>query len=191
MLRPHWLLLPASLALLVLAAACIERPASPRTRREKFDRSGLSDVLLTSLPPTTAPGAVFGEALQLVKVEVNPPAPSPGDRVEVSYYFRVLDEVDEDYKIFVHIDDRAGRESRINGDHWPSKGRYPTGAWRRGEVVRDAWTFTVPPGAAGAMLDVWTGFYQPGKDDRLAVTNRNEVRTDGNNRVLAVTVAVR
>ncbi len=175
----------AVLLLAFVVAGCIERPPSPRARRENFDRSRLGEVLMTSLPPSSGPGAIFGDSVQLVRVETNPPAVKPGDKVEVTFVFKVLEEVDENYKIFVHIDPRGGDGGRINGDHWPADEKYPTNVWRRGEVIRDRWTFTVPSHSRATALDLWTGFYQPGKDDRWPVSNRNEVRTDGNNRVLA------
>jgi hypothetical protein len=186
-MRVGWLL---SLSL-VLFAGCIERAPSPRDRRDQFRRTGLGDVLLTSTPPAAKRvGAIFGDAVQLLGVDWSPQRPRPGDSVDVSFYYRVLDDVDEDYKVFVHVDDHGGRSDRINGDHWPADGRYPTGAWRRGEVIRDRWSFKVPSYYSGSALDMWTGFYQPGKDDRWPLTNRNEVQHDGQNRVLALTISV-
>jgi hypothetical protein len=185
--------LRTALAIAALSAvACIERAPSPRDRRDRFDRGGLSEVLLRELPsPATKVGAVFGDSVELVGTDVSPAQPKPGDSVQVTFYFRVTDESDDDYKVFVHIDDRSGRAERINADHWPARGKYPTSAWRRGEVVRDEWTFTVPSYYSGEGLDLWTGFYQPGKDERWPLANGKDVRHDGQNRVVAATVATR
>jgi hypothetical protein len=181
-------LLPLGL-ILVLAAGCIERAPTPRDRREKFGRSGLSSVILSEAPvPARRVGAIFGESVELVGIDYRPALPKPGDKVEVTYYWRVLDEADVDYKVFVHVDDRGGRSNRINADHWPAGGKYPTGVWRRGEVILDRWSFRVPGYYEGEALNLWTGFYQPGKDERWPVTNRTQVQHDGQNRVLAATI---
>lgn len=172
-------------------AACIERPPSPRERRDRYDRKRLDDVLLTNVPSPARPvGAVFGDAVQLVGVDFSPRSPKAGDSVEVTFYYRVLDETDDDWKVFVHVDDRGGRADRINGDHWAANGRYPTSAWRKGDVVKDVWSFKVPGYYQGEGLDLWTGFYQPGKDDRWPLINKTEVQNDGQNRVMAGTIPV-
>ena len=183
-----WLL--AALACLS-GASCIERPPSSRDSRTKFDRSALSDVLLSGVPSAARRlGANFGGIVELSGLDVTPASPHPGDVVTISYYLKVLDDVDEDYKVFVHADGRGGQE-RINGDHWPARGRYPTSAWRKGEVVRDTFTLQVPSYFAGVAIDVWTGFYVPSKDERAPLVNRTEIQHDGQNRALAITLPVR
>jgi hypothetical protein len=172
-------------------SACIERPASPRERRDRFERNGLTDVLLTSAPSfPKRVGANFDNAAELMGLEVDPPVPHAGDTVKITYYFRAMEEADEDYKVFVHVDDRAGHGDRINADHWPANGHYPTSVWHRNDIIKDVWTFKIPGYYQGDALDLWTGFYQPGKDERWPVVNKNEVQNDGQNRVLSVTVPV-
>ncbi|HCF58422.1 MAG TPA: hypothetical protein DFS52_10565 [Myxococcales bacterium] len=176
----------------VLAAGCIERAPTPRSRRTSFKRSGLTDLVLADAPAGhRRVGAVYGDSVELAGIDHAPQTPKPGDKVEVTCVYRVLREADVDYKIFVHLDAKGGRAERINGDHWPASGRYPTGVWRKGEYVRDRWSFTVPSYFDGDALEVWTGFYQPGKDDRWPLTNPSAVRHDGNNRVLAASIPVR
>lgn len=176
----------------MLAVGCIERAPTPRSRRTNFSRKGLGDVLLREAPATgTKVGAIYGDAVELLGVDFSPARPKPGETVEVTFLYRVLREADEDYKVFVHVDGRGGRPERINGDHWPASGRYPTGVWRKGDVIKDRWSFKIPSYFDGDALDMWTGFYQPGKDDRWPLTNRNAVRHDGANRVLAASVPVR
>ncbi|MGI5862031.1 MAG: hypothetical protein ACOX6T_08220 [Myxococcales bacterium] len=176
----------------VLAAGCIERAPTPRSRRTNFKRSGLTDVVLADTPAgLSRVGAIYGGSVELTGIDYSPRNPKPGETVEVTFVYRVLREADVDYKVFVHLDTKGGRVERINGDHWPASGRYPTGVWRKGEYVRDRWSFTVPSYFDEAALDVWTGFYQPGKDDRWPLTNPTAVRHDGNNRVLAGTIPLR
>ena len=180
----------------VCLAACIQRPTSVSQRREAFDRTNLSDVIVRDVPATARPvHAVFGEAVELVGMEVDPPTAHPGEAVQVTYYLRVQDEPEEDYMVFVHadeLDERGhGGSERIHADHFPASGRYPTGVWRKGEVVRDVWTLKVPSSFRGEAVALWTGFYPPGKDDRWPLTNPKNVVNDGQNRVRAGVVPVR
>jgi hypothetical protein len=184
----HILLLSLALGCL---AGCIERPPSPRETREKFDRSHLEEILLKSAPAyAKRVGANFGDSVELMGVDWEPRVAHAGERVQVSFYFRVIDEADEDWKIFVHVDDHGGHGDRINADHWPAGRRYSTKVWRRGEVVKDTWSFNVAGNYQGEGLDLWTGFYQEGKDDRWTLTNKADVRNDGVNRVLAAMIPV-
>lgn len=183
------LALVATLGLL----SCIQRPQSPREQRENLDRTGLKSqgIILGQVPEAgRALRARYGDAVELAAVDFQPRSPKPGDTVNMSFYYRVLDETDDDWKVFVHVDNRGGSVDRINGDHWPAKDKYRTSAWKKGEVVRDDWSFKVPGYYQGDGLDVWTGFYMPGKDDRWPLTNKSEVQNDGQNRVLAVTIVV-
>jgi hypothetical protein len=187
------MIISAALAIGILSG-CIQRAPSARTRREQWNRGGLAGSVLLRETPSFLKriGAVYGDSVELTGLDLSPQRPKPGDTVRVTYYFRVLEELDEDYKIFAHIDNRGGgRGERINGDHWPADGKYPTGVWRRGEVVRDEWTFKVPSYYSGMAIEIWTGFYQPGKDDRLPLARRNDVQQDGQNRALAVTIPMR
>jgi hypothetical protein len=182
----------ALVALTALAtAACIERPASPREKRDGYDRSGMGDVILNSAPGMARRvGAVYGESVELLGVDVSPSPAHAGDSVQVSFYYRANEEPDEDWKIFVHIDDHGGHGDRINGDHWPANERYRTNLWRRGEVIKDTWSFRLPSYYQGEGYDLWTGFYQPGKDDRWPLSNKSAVQNDGQTRVLAGFVPV-
>ena len=49
-----------------------------------------------------------------------------GDSVKMTAYFKVLDEVPNDYMVFVHIEDVDGRVERLNADHSPVGGQRPT-----------------------------------------------------------------
>ncbi len=184
----------ALLSCLAAAAlcSCIERPVSIRNQRDRFDRSALSDVVSNQAPtPMRRVGAIFGDDVELYGVDWSPARPKPGDQVQVTYYFRVIDETEENYKVFVHVDDHAGHAERINADHWAAQERYPLKMWRRGEFVRDTWSFKIPKWFDGEALDLWTGFYPPGKDDRWPLSNKGEVTNDGQNRVLAASLPTR
>ncbi len=176
----------ALLAASLLAAACVERaPGSGATRRAP-DRSAAAAFLRPATSPRHPTRAVFGNVIALDGWDLVPETLSPGTSATLTLRWRALDEVEGTWRVFVHVDGRAG-QPRINADHWPAGGTWPTDAWVRGEAVLDPVSFTIPerypPGDA---LDIWVGFYRG--EERLKIVNTGEVRHDGRDRLFLATV---
>lgn len=176
---------PTAAALAALAlGACIERPWQDAPGgRAGIDRSKLGDVLLSAPPPEMVPiGAVFGNAAELLGYRLDPPQLAPGQRARLTLYWRCRAEMDA-WRVFVHLDDPQGSAERIHGDHDPALGRYPTDAWRPGDIVRDPIVFAAGQGA----LNLYLGFFSQG-DNRLPVTFPGRARDDGTSRLLLGTL---
>lgn len=171
---------PALLTLL-LAAACIERPfeEGAPSRRAQVDRSSLRDVLQPPPADATPVGAVFGNAAELLAYKLEPPALVPGQRSKLTLYWRCRSEMDA-WHIFVHLDDASGAGERIHAEHDPAGGRFPTDAWKAGDLIADSLWFV--PGRSALLL--YLGFYSQG-ENRLALDNPGRGRNDGNNRLFA------
>ncbi len=185
----------ALLALPLLLAACIDRQPSVREARERFDRSDLGGLLFDRLPDTVdgAPAeaqGVFDGVVRLRAVELSPPVPMPGTPVDVTLWLEVLGEPEADLRLFVHLEDRAGKLERVIADHDPLGGAYPMTAWRPGEVLKDTFRVHVAPYTPpGTHLELWVGFFQG--ERRATITNRAEVRADGASRLLATAFVAR
>ena len=154
---------PAAAALL-LCTACIERPfdeAAGPAGRTQVDRSALRDVFLPPPADGTTVGAVFGNAAELLAYKLEPPALVPGQRSRLTLYWRCRAELDA-WHIFVHLDDATGTGERIHAEHDPAGGRFPTDAWRPGDLIADSFFFI----AGRNPLLLYLGFYTQG-DNRL------------------------
>src|SRR2546423_9858156 len=93
-----------SLLLLLLVAACIERPWKDAPGRA-VDRSALGDVLLQAPPAGMIPvGAVFGAQAELVGYNFDPPTPVPGQSPHATLLWRCKAEK-VTWRIFVDLDD--------------------------------------------------------------------------------------
>jgi hypothetical protein len=166
-----------SLLLLLLLAACIERPWKDAPGRA-VDRSALGDVLLQVPPAGTIPvGAIFGAQAELVGYKLDPPTLVPGQRATLTLIWRCKAEMDP-WRIFVHLDDASGTGGRIHAEHDPAEGRYPTDAWRPGDVIADAVTF-VPQRSP---LKLYVGFYSQG-EIRLHLDSAGRGKDDGQSRL--------
>jgi hypothetical protein len=142
-------------------------------------------------PRTFKTGAILGEdKVELTGASVTPGEVTPGDQVRVSAFFRVIDKLDADYTVFVHVEDAEGRMQRMLLDHVPAGGQYPTTQWKPGETVRDDFIVALPSGVAVSRLNVWVGLWDPKTDLRLPLKNKDKVTNDGNNRILLAQIPV-
>src|SRR5437870_4061118 len=109
---------------LLLATACIVPAPSSEKTPEKQKAAG----------PPAAPievrnGANFEDKVELVGATLAPGRVAPGEALRVTAFFKVLDTLPDDYMIFVHVEDVDGRVDRLNADHAPVQGSYPTSKW--------------------------------------------------------------
>lgn len=166
----------------LLCASCIERPFEeppPQPARPTIDRAALRDVLAPPPGDAVAVGAVFGNSAELIGYKLEPPQMLPGQRAKLTLYWRCRAAM-EPWHIFVHLDDATGSGERIHAEHEPAGGRFPTDAWKPGDLVTDPFWFV--PGKNPLLLFV--GFYSEG-ENRLLLSSPGRGRDDGNNRLLA------
>ncbi|HEU4381860.1 MAG TPA: hypothetical protein VFR85_00045 [Anaeromyxobacteraceae bacterium] len=171
--------------LALLLGTCVERAPGSGSARPQPDRAAAAAWLSPGALPRHASRAVFGNVIALDGWDLEPEALSPGVTATLTLHWRALDEVEGAWKVFVHVDGRAG-QPRINADHLPAGGAWPTDAWSRGDRVRDPVRFGVPPGWRGEALDVWVGWYQG--EERLRIVNAAELRTDRRDRLFLTSI---
>ena len=126
------------------------------------------------LPPTyTGPLAEqtaveFGEALRLVGYEVEYDDPRPGDAVRVRLEWEVLQAMERDWSVFVHLNDPVLGRPIAQRDMYPGAGLRPTSLLQPGERLVDEYVLTIPPTAmAPAELELTVGLYDFATGKRL------------------------
>jgi hypothetical protein len=107
-----------------------------------------------------------------------------GERMVVRYYFKVLKRVSSGQKIFLHIDYPG---TRINGDHVPNNGEFPTNHWLPGDYVTDTQWVDVERGSSAGTYTLYMGFFQGKK--RMKVTPKSA--HDGGDRIKLGTMEIR
>ncbi len=167
-----------SARLLLVAAEAIDgRP----------NESFLENAVLKEAPePQHSVGASYDDRIELVGYDLALPggdSVGAGQRFEVTWYWKVLSKPPSGYEVFVHID---GDGLRLNGDHTPVEGRYPTKLWEKGDVIADTQELTVPANYGVGEYTLYVGFFSGSK--RLEVKSGPE---DDGNRVNAGTLHVR
>jgi 4-amino-4-deoxy-L-arabinose transferase-like glycosyltransferase len=124
----------------------------------------------------------FEDKLQLIGYDL-PDEASRGEDVKVRLHFHVLAPVGGSYKVFLHFD---GPGARINGDHVPLDGKFPTQFWTKDTYVIDEYMLkpdraTQPAGVFQLYFGLFAG------DRRMKV---KEGPSDGENRVKLGSVRV-
>jgi hypothetical protein len=151
------------------------------------NQSFLATSVLTTAPdPQHAVHANYEDVVELVGYDLDLPAADAvgaGQRFEVTWYWRVLGKVPSGYDVFVHID---GHGLRLNGDHTPVGGRYPTNLWAKGDVIVDTQELTVPANYRTGEYVMYVGLFSGNKRLEVKSGPKDEV-----NRVNAGALRVR
>ena len=174
----------AALALLGESACIVEAPGGDKSP------PGTQAVVPQVPPLSTTIGANLDGKVEFAASSIVPGRISPGEQAMVTFYFKVLEEPDKEYMVFVHLEDAEGRGFRLNLDHRPAGGTYPTTQWRKSETVKDEFFLTLPAGISSKKLNLWAGLWEPQADVRLTLRNPDSVRNDGNNRVLVAQLPI-
>jgi hypothetical protein len=105
----------------------------------------------------------FGDRMRLLGYDL---ARHEGE-LRLGLHWQAQQQMERDYKVFVHLFDAATGEIATQDDAMPRQNQYPTSWWAEGEVVSDKITLSlkdVPPGHYRLAL----GVYDPQTLDRLA-----------------------
>lgn len=175
----HLYVADARNARLLLIAA---RPIEGR-QNESF----LARAVLDEAPdPQHRVGANYDDAVELIGYDLELPqgdSVGAGQSFRVTWYWRALGKVPKGYEVFVHIDAHG---LRLNGDHIPVDGRYPTKLWNQGDVIVDSQELMVPPNFRTGDYVMYVGLFSGSK--RLEVKSGPN---DGVDRVEAGTLPIR
>jgi hypothetical protein len=112
--------------------------------------------------------------LEKIKKNNDLPKFKAGEKMVVRYYFKVLKRISGAKEIFLHVDYPG---ARLNGDHQPMQGQFPTNHWLPGDYVVDTQWLEVEPGSPSGEYGLHVGFFQGSR--RMEVTPKtNDTRDD-------------
>jgi hypothetical protein len=123
--------------------------------------AGLGLVEIGARPPL-APADVppgtpveLGDGISLLALKVRP----LGDSLRTTLYWQAVQTPSQNYSVFVHLSDKdsinAPGDMIAQADsESPVYGWYPTTKWNAGEIVREDYALTVPPGKVLKLLSI-------------------------------------
>lgn len=141
------------------------------------------DWLLVELPARATPVQyLFGDGVTLAGYTIEPSQPQPGDRVEVTLYWRGKRPLRQNAIVFLHALNQDG-ELAAQSDSQPVQNSYPLSNWPPGVLIADAHSFTWP---AGALTQLAVGLYDPATLARWPAADLDGVPLPNNQAVLPV-----
>jgi hypothetical protein len=84
----------------------------------------------------------------------------PGDTLHLTLYWLGLQEMSQNYKVFVHLMDEGQTTMWAQHDGDPVGGFTPTTRWMAGEVVVDEHELYIPPDTPPGTYKLFTGMYE-------------------------------
>ncbi len=123
---------------------------------------GVIPVRYGQLPARFAPATVnFGDEIELIGY--NPDFALSGETSTIELAFRAAPKAWADYTVYVHLIDPEG--NRLAGhDAQPSP---PSSRWRKGEVVLDSHSFSLPPDLPTGHYRIRVGLYRADTGEAL------------------------
>ena len=153
--RWAWLTFALALAMLALAVYGLVGVLSPAYASPPCYASP------EEVAPQHPVDATYPGLTRLLGYDITPDTLYPGDVLEVTLYWQVLGETEQDYVFFLQVFGREGDKIGERDTH-PGLGRHSTSRWQPGEVIAD--TVPVPLAAdalAPAALRLDLGLYAP------------------------------
>ncbi|HET89633.1 MAG TPA: DUF2142 domain-containing protein [Chloroflexi bacterium] len=114
----------------------------------------------------------LGEHISLIGYHLSGRVQS-GSPLTVTLYWRAESHPGEEYRVFVHLldeGDYVNRDPLTQHDGPPRYGRYPTSAWRAGDLVPDEHVLEIPTLALGQRVRLVAGMYRVDTMERLQIT---------------------
>lgn len=83
-----------------------------------------------------------------------------GDTFKIAYFWRCLEKIKKDYKVFVHFRNKDGLIV-FQQDHFPLGGSYMTTEWKKGEDIVEEYEIPVPKDIKPGIYSIFIGIYDP------------------------------
>ena len=97
----------------------------------------------------------------------------PGETLRLVLYWRALQQIQENYTVFVHVA-RADGTTLVQRDVQPRDGAHSTSSWVTDELVTDPYELSIPIDATPDIYRLRVGMYSPATMQRLPVVDSGE-----------------
>lgn len=129
----------------------------------------------TAEPLSERLGIDFGDQMRLAGYEVEYDDLRPGSSVRVRLEWEVLEDMERDWSVFVHLNDPVLGRPVAQRDMYPGAGLLATTFLEPGRRIIDEYVLTIPPTAiAPADLELVAGLYDYETGERLTTSDADE-----------------
>ncbi len=117
--------------------------------------------------------ANLGDQVKLLGYHLDEDSYQLGDTINVTLYWLALQEMDQNYKVFVHLTDQGETRLIAQSDRWPVYNFSPTTRWQPGEIVWDRHEIQIPFDELPGTYRLATGMYLLETMQNLNVLDEN------------------
>ncbi len=162
LLSLFWLSIP-----LFLTGCIDQRGLDSRKNRQlsSKERQLLKKFLLKKAPHplltfnATLSSAPRSSAIFFYGIDIKPNPVKRGESVTITSYFKSLKNFRKRWRIFLHLEAEPSLHYFKNLDHSLVKGLYPTTRWKKGQIIKDVYTFKIPKDFPGQFAYLYSGFW--------------------------------
>ncbi|MGQ9598791.1 MAG: 6-pyruvoyl-tetrahydropterin synthase-related protein [Anaerolineae bacterium] len=181
-----WGTVLSTVALLALGVACVKE--SHRLPRQELGTCSAwiagcllaAAILLSTLvqpngrvQAATPVNANLQNLVELQAFSIERTRYHPGDTVEVTLYWTAFQELDQDYKTFIHLTDAEVTQQPTQHDDDPGGSFTPTSRWLPGELVPDTHYLVLPDELPPGRYNLWADMYEYPSVRNLSVLSAN------------------
>jgi hypothetical protein len=130
---------------------------------------GSVKILPASWPEAAGPPIAEAAGAAITALEVSETAVSPGETIDLTVQWHVLEPPGRNLATFVHLGEQNS-PPLAQGDSPPLNGSYPTRLWAAGEVINDGYQLTIPIELPDGRYPLYIGFYDPISGERPTLT---------------------
>jgi hypothetical protein len=130
-------------------------------------------TLVVSSGPRLMLNVNLDNKVLLIACDLEDDSLQPGEALRLVLYWRALQQISENYTVFVHVA-RADGSTLVQRDVQPRDGTHPTGSWVTGELVRDPYELSISSDAPPDIYWLKVGMYSRATMQRLPVVDPGE-----------------
>ncbi len=106
----------------------------------------------------------FENQLELIGYALTDLSPLAGDTIRLTLYWRGLQPMDTDYKVFANVLDPQTLTKYAASDAMPAQWQRPTSTWTPGEIIEDTHTLNLDPNTPPGIYELELGLYHEAPD---------------------------
>ncbi len=151
----------------------------------RLDRIAVGGLIvpLPSEPENYQPlKTIFADKISLSGFSIHEQV--PGIPLQVDLFWEALEQIDEDYTIFVHLLNADG-QLIASHDNQPDNGRFPTSLWLPGVKIPDRHTIQLPDNLPAGVYELRAGLYQAETGERLIISSSVDQRQEASSLLLS------
>ncbi len=175
--------LALTLAATLVGCQEVDQPKTTLTQKQWQEVKG--HILKEKPDPEYPIGANYADKIELIGFDVSKPLVA-GKPATFTWYWKALQDIDDNWKVFVHFDS-SKKAYRQNLGHHPVGGLYQTSRWEKGQIIEDVQKVTINGNYPAGQAVPYIGFYK-GKQ-RLAI--KNGVKKTKDRRVIGPPLTVK